>query len=214
MRRPLRPFGVRAAAVIVALLAHALLWLVFTLRGHSPEPAAWTLQFVSIWPSDPPAPAEMTPVPARARRATPATPVKAIDMPPESAGSQESAVSRSAPPAIPVPPAPEKPQTTAPPVDWYGEAAKSAARATAKANEPPTFSPPPKVVHQACIPRKSSFEWNPEEKKAGLLPLPFVRLGNCVVGLGFFTCTGGSEANGHLFDDLKKGDRPVSSVPD
>jgi hypothetical protein len=69
-------------------------------------------------------------------------------------------------------------------------------------------------MHQACKPRKSSFEWNPEEKKAGLLPLPYVRLGNCVVGLGFFGCSGGTEANGHLFDDLKKGDRPVSSVPD
>ena len=107
-----------------------------------------------------------------------------------------------------------QPETQRPSIDWYAEAAKSAARSADGKGEPSTFSPPPKVVHQACKPKKSSFEWNPEEKKAGLLPLPYVRLGNCIVGLGFFNCQAGPPANGHLFDDLKKGDRPVSSVPD
>ena len=134
----------------------------------------------------------------RARRTTPPAPATTVVIPNDTEA----------------PPSPEQAEAPSPKIDWYGEARKAAARGAAKANEPSTFSPPPKVLHQACKPRKSSFEWNPEEKKVGLLPLPYVRLGDCIIGLGFFNCQAGPPANGHLFDDLKKGDRPVSSVPD
>ena len=200
MRRPLRPTRVRAAAVLLALLAHALLLLLFSFGNRRPsEPAIW--QFVSIWPPDQPAPViTRTPSPRQPRTRAPATrnppPIVAPAVPTES----ES------------PPQPEAPR---PSIDWYGQAASAAARSAAKGDQPPTFSPPPKVVHQACKPKKQSFEWNPEEKKAGLLPLPYVRVGNCIIMLGFFSCSSeGPPANGHLFDDLRKGDRPVSSVPD
>lgn len=76
-------------------------------------------------------------------------------------------------------------------------------------------------MRQACKPKESSFQWNPEEKKAGLaplpyVPLPYVRLGNCLIMPPFFSCalSAPPPANGHLFDDLKKGDRPASSAPD
>jgi hypothetical protein len=203
MRRPLRPVRVRAAAVVLALLAHALVLLLFASRGRAPMPAAaWSLQFVSIWPPDQPPPEVIAPapLPMRARRTTPPAPATTVVIPNDTEA----------------PPSPEHAEAPSPKIDWYGEARKAAARGAAKANESSTFSPPPKVIQQACKPKKHSFEWNPEPKKAGLLPLPFVVLGNCVVGLGFFTCnlSGPPEANGHLFDDLKKGDRPVSSVPD
>lgn len=41
-------------------------------------------------------------------------------------------------------------------------------------------------------------------------------IGRCVVGLGFFGCPIGAppEPNSHLFDDMKAGKTPDSSVPD
>jgi len=41
-----------------------------------------------------------------------------------------------------------------------------------------------------------------------------VRLGNCVVSIGFFSCTGSSAPNTHILDDMKDRDRPRTSVPD
>lgn len=209
MRRPLRPTRVRAAAILLALLAHVLLLLLFSFGPRRPSPESELLQFVSIWPPDQPKPAVVTRAPStsqsRPRATTPQIPPPAMvpTIPDESRPSPES---ESSPPE----------QTSRPSVDWYGEAANAAARNATKADQPPTFSPPPKVLRQACKPRESSFKWNPEEKKAGLLPLPWVKVANCVVGLRFFSCDlgGPPAANAHLFDDLKKGDRPVSSVPD
>ena len=125
-----------------------------------------------------------------------------------------------APPLVAAPLSPESP--AAPPsgtasIDWQTQAAEAAARQAAKTGEPGTFSPPPKPVRKPCKPRESSFEWNPEQPKAGLLPLPYVVVGKrCVVGLGFFSCTLGElpPPNSHLFDDMKEGGERPSSVPD
>ena len=58
--------------------------------------------------------------------------------------------------------------------------------------------------------------WEPEEKRFGLAgPLPYVRLGHCVVGLGFWGCTVGKPPppNGKLFDGMRDPDRP-GALPD
>lgn len=122
------------------------------------------------------------------------------------------------PPANPVPPAAGPPAPASPAVDWHAQAAEAAARqATAGGGEATTFSPAPQTVRKPCEPRESSFQWNPEQPRAGLLPLPYVRIGErCVVGLGFFSCTLGElpPPNSHLFDDMKAGAGSPSSVPD
>ena len=78
------------------------------------------------------------------------------------------------------------------------------------------ISDPPNPLLPKCRKPKPPPEWEPQPKKAGFIGiLPYVRVGNCIVGLGFLGCTvGKSEANGHLFDDMNDPDRPRSSVPD
>ncbi len=92
-----------------------------------------------------------------------------------------------------------------------------AARHAEKDGRPDTFSPPPETLREPCKPRDSSFERGRDEKRAGLLPLPYVRVGKrCIVGLGFFACNLGElpKPNTHLFDDMQQGKTPDSSVPD
>ena len=203
MRRPPRSNRVRAAAVLLALVAHALLWGL--LSSYRPtavnEPAPW--QLVSIWPPDQPPPAVThVPSPRQSRTRAPTAPnPQPVIVPAIPAESQSTA--------------PQQQESPRPSIDWYGEAADAAARSATRGDQS-TFSPPPKVLRQACKPKRSSFEWNPEEKKVGYLPVPYLRVGNCIVGPGLFACdlNGPPPANGHLFDELKKGERPVSSVPD
>ncbi|MET0280442.1 MAG: hypothetical protein ABW278_04875 [Steroidobacteraceae bacterium] len=108
-------------------------------------------------------------------------------------------------------------ETTAPglAVDWHQQSLQITSRPVTEPRGSGTFSAPV-AVPVPCVARSSSFEWNPQEKRAGLLPLPYVVLGRCVVGLGFFGCSLGkpSEPNSHLFDDLQAGRTPESSVPD
>jgi hypothetical protein len=206
MRRRPQSARVRAAAIGLALLAHVLVLLLFRSGNSAPSREPSLLQFVSFWPPDQPAPTVVSPPSQPLRR----VPAPSRELTPRSA---PSTAAQTAPTEAVAPPTEESPRSS---IDWRGEAVRAAARNAAKEDQPQTFSPPPKVVRQPCKPKESSFQWNPEEKKAGLLPLPYVRLGNCIVGLGFFGCglNGPPPANGHLFDDLQKGDRPVSSIPD
>lgn len=101
-------------------------------------------------------------------------------------------------------------------VDWYAEASKLAARAAQDEGPSDGFGEPLQKMREPCEPRESSFKWNPEQKKYGLLPLPYIVIGEaCVIGLGFFGCALGSppEPNSHLFDDMRAGRTPESSVP-
>lgn len=103
-----------------------------------------------------------------------------------------------------------------PAVDWYGEAGKLAARAAAADERSTSFSKAPDTLREPCERRDSSFEWNPEHEKRGLLPLPYMFIGErCVIGLGFFGCALGAlpGPNNRLFDDMKKGLASDSSVP-
>jgi hypothetical protein len=111
-------------------------------------------------------------------------------------------------------------------VDWDNEASsvansqaasifkelKTLCDEAAKRGDPP----PP-----GCRKHRKSPAWEPEPRQFGFtdgpgLRLPYMRLGRCVVGLGFFGCGFGKrpEANGHVLDDFRDPDRPRSSVPD
>jgi hypothetical protein len=192
------------AATGLVLLVHGALLLILLhshrIRTHE-EPA---VAFVSVWIEPRQAKPESAP-----REATP---------------SPAPAPRRSVAPAPPAPPASEAPVTapisapepTPAPIDWAGEAAAAAARLASPDKGSDSFSPAPKLPRKPCEPPKSSFEWHPEEMRAGLLPLPFVRLGErCVVGLGFFGCALGElpKANGKLFDDVKEGKTQQPTVP-
>lgn len=68
-----------------------------------------------------------------------------------------------------------------------------------------------------CKRRPGRFEWSEEPKRAGFEGvLPYIRLGkHCILSVGLFGCAiGSSEANGHLFGDMRDPDRDRSSVPD
>jgi hypothetical protein len=72
------------------------------------------------------------------------------------------------------------------------------------------------ALPEGCKNRGGGREWQPEPKRAGFIGIfPYVRLGKCVVGLGFFGCAIGKRtADGALLKDISNPDRPVSSVPD
>ena len=72
------------------------------------------------------------------------------------------------------------------------------------------------ALPEGCTKRSNAKEWEPEPKRAGMMGLlPYVRLGKCVVGLGFWGCAIGKQnPDGTLLDDFRNPDRPVSSVPD
>lgn len=216
MPHPHRPaLRIRTAAVALAVLAHGLVLLPFLLgKPAARRQVAPTLHFVSLWPDLAVSEPEPEPEPATApptapesspRIAPPLTPPQAITLAPAVAPD---------PPAGPTEPSPE---TAARGIDWNAAAAAATERFVAGLDAPTTFSPPPPKLREPCKPRESSFEWSPEEPRAGLLPLPFVRIGErCIVGLGFFGCALGElpPPNDKLFDDIKKGNTSPSSVPD
>jgi hypothetical protein len=111
--------------------------------------------------------------------------------------------------------------STAPRVDWAGEAVLAAQGAVARMgkSEEERFSPAPKALPAPCKPKESSMEWKGyEDRRVGLAGgiFPYVRVGRCAVGLGFFGCSLDKPppANVHLLDDMKDGARSDSSVPD
>jgi hypothetical protein len=115
--------------------------------------------------------------------------------------------------------APSEAPAPAAPVDWFAEA-ETVARAAGERDRQPkarAFGEIPASPYKTCKKKKSSFEWDPEPKKAGLIGiLPYVRLGKrCIVGLGFWGCAVGElpPPNSHLSDDMHDPNRPTSSVP-
>ena len=204
-RRSLRQCGVW----IVALVGHALLYLLFVRLAGPPERQRYAVagqpSVVMLDLSRPVEEPVAPPEPARAARPGVAPPAE-----------------RRRAEASPLPNTAIIEPATAPaaPVDWDNEA-RTAARAATDGSDKPTtrqFGEPLKKPRGKCEKRASSFEWNPEPKKAGFAGiLPYVRLGKrCVVGLGFFGCTLGAppEPNSHLFDDMSDPDHITTSVPD
>jgi len=98
-------------------------------------------------------------------------------------------------------------------VDWYGEASRLA---EADRQPPASIGTPMQGARKPCKPRDSSFDWHPQEERYGLRPLPYVMVGErCVIGLGFGGCSLSAlpEPNKRLFDDMRNGRTPESSVP-
>ncbi|HEV7632506.1 MAG TPA: hypothetical protein VGO41_05910 [Steroidobacteraceae bacterium] len=202
-RRSIRRCGVW----VVALTGHALLYLLLVRNAGPPvRQGAFTAEQAILLMLDLSRPPEeglpAPPEPARNARLS-------IPRPAEHANE------RSAPNTAITAPAPEP----AAPVDWANEARVAARAATDGSGEPTTrlFGEPLKPALRKCEKRASSFEWNPEPKKAGFIGiLPYVRLGKrCIVGLGFFGCALGAlpEPNSHLFDDMSDPGHITTSVP-
>ena len=198
-RRSIRRGGVW----VVALTGHVLLYLLLA-RGAGPPERQTDLatEEVTLVMLDLSRPVEEPPVepePVRNARAF-------------SRAERTPDVSPAADTAITVP----APAPTAR-VDWDNEARIAARAATDSSGKATTrqFGEPLELARGKCEKRAKSFEWNPEPERAGFAGvLPYVRLGNCVVGLGFFGCSfGAAEPNSHLFDDMSDPDHVTTSVP-
>jgi hypothetical protein len=109
------------------------------------------------------------------------------------------------------------------PIDWAHEAQR-----TAQSMAPGLIRKQLRECEEAkkhgkyppgCKKPASAYEphWEPEPKRAGFAPLPYVRIGKrCVVGLGFFGCTLGKlpEPDGSIFENTYDTNAPESSVPE
>jgi len=194
--------GQRCALAGGIALAHlGALWLLLAGGMRSVLQEVLPLE-VSLWEP----PSEVTSRPTSSKGLIPGVPV---------AESEGDRAEQPAAPAI----APET-QGRAP-MDW-GSAASAAAedivqglvkgetRHCDDSPDRPPWLPPCKRHH-------GRFEWSEEPKRAGFEGgLPYIRLGkHCILSVGLFGCAiGASEANGHLFGDMKDPDRDRSSVPD
>jgi len=113
---------------------------------------------------------------------------------------------------------PEDSSAIRPPVDWYSEAETVARLSIEKgASNARVFGEIPKSPYRRCVKKASSFRWESEPQKAGMIGIfPYVRLGKrCLVSIGFFGCALGElpKANGKLFDDMHDPETQESSVP-
>lgn len=144
---------------------------------HEPEP-----QFISFWPERPPAfTPEVASEPGTAIRQATSSAAPAKPIPHESVPDQpELALPRDA----------DAPTLRS--LDWQREAAIAARNVMEQRKPRDTFTEPLPEPRTPC--RVERWQWSPEEKKAGLAPLPYVVLGRCVVGLGFFGCGIGEPA--------------------
>jgi hypothetical protein len=189
---------------VLALLAHVALLGLFIAGEKIKRPQLTPqTQFASVWLD---LTARPTTYPAAAPALTIATPNRSRPRPPT---MQPATTSPLVAPDAPAGPA----------VDWQGELASAAARFATRPAPATTFSEPPKALKPACTKKKSSMEWNGmEDRRVGLAGgiFPYVRLGRCVVGLGFFGCPLGEapEANSHLLDDMKDPEYKGDSAPD
>lgn len=109
----------------------------------------------------------------------------------------------------------------APPIDWYAEAGHAArskaADMMAKQDKSCEARKRPGSLLPKCRKDRPSFEWEPEEKRAGISGgLPYVRLGKrCVFALIFVGCALGKLPGPHSYaEEMRDPDRPRDSVPD
>lgn len=203
----------RATAAVCTLGVHGLFVLLLLLeKRFPPRDLPPSRQLVGMWihlPAVPESVEALDPV----EQSAPPTPPPVTQ---QEAGPPPAASEAIAEPAE-VQPAQPAEEASRPRVDWYAEAARLAAQGAGEPEPPATFGKPLQKMREACEPRKSSFEWNAEVPKAGLLPLPYVIIADrCMVTVGFFSCVLGAlpPPNKHLFDDMQAGRTPGSSVPD
>jgi hypothetical protein len=106
-----------------------------------------------------------------------------------------------------------------PPIDWVAEQARVAEsngrenwrQLSQRCRDAEALHIYPPECHRYVAPEP----WKPEEKRFGLAgPLPYVRVGQCVVGLGFWGCAVGKPPpDSHVLDGMRDPDRP-SPIPD
>jgi hypothetical protein len=200
---------VRGGAILFAvLLAHALLGAFLLTRQYSGRhPAALPDEITLFYLPPPKAP--------RLPLAAPEQPASLHRTPP-----QHETATASVPSSIAAPASEPSPWLALPPIDWTDEqatVAESKGREIWKqlaqhCREAEAARLHPPECHHYVAPEP----WEPEDPRFGLAgPLPYVRLGPCVLGLGFWGCGFGKpQANGHVFDGMLDPDRPRSSVPD
>lgn len=221
-RRRRGPFS-RITVLAIVAGGHVLLVMLFAssrpseLRLSSRSESGDVFVLLDL-PSEPATPPEelpeQEPVQSSASIASPRPPIIGSDDPDSSAASAPRADS---PGSEPIGTSPDFP------VDWDLEAQR-----TAEAMAPGLLRQHQRECEEAkqhgryppgCKKPDSAYEphWEPEEKRAGLLPLPFVRIGKrCIVALGFFNCTLGKlpDPNGKIFENMYDTERPRSSVPE
>jgi hypothetical protein len=197
----------RAIAAMFTLAVHGLFVLLLLLeKRFPPRELPPSRQLVSMRIHLPPVP-EALAAPAVA----PSAPVRQQEIVPPPVAPLNLAEPAEVPPELP------SAEASPPRIDWHAEAARLAAAGAGEPRAPATFGKPPQKMREPCEPRASSFEWNAEGPKAGLLPLPYVIIADrCLVTVGFFSCVLGAlpPPNKHLFDDMQAGRTPDSSVPD
>lgn len=195
----------RAAALLAALLAHALiLWALLEVPAPTPHPPVSDRLTLLYFPPFNPKP----------RNTMPAT---------GHPDAQRSRIRSHGISKLPTegmvrvsPPPPAPPPLT----DWTAErqrAAESKGREiwndlARRCHDAEALHIYPPECHRHVEPAP----WEPEEQRFGLAgPLPYVRLGQCVVGLGFWGCALGKAPppNGHLLENLRDPDRP-GGVPE
>jgi hypothetical protein len=198
----------RVIAASFTLAVHGLFVLLLLLEKRLPPRELPPRRLVGMWIHLPPVldpvdqSAAATPPPARKPEVAPPPAPAPADTPAEPTDVQ---------------PAQLADEPSLPRVDWHAEAARLAARGAGEPEAPPTIGKPLQKMREPCEPRESSFEWNAEEPKAGLLPLPYVIIAErCMISVGFFSCILGPlpPPDKHLFDDMQAGRTPDSSVPD
>lgn len=192
----------RVRAALLTLAAHvlALIWLLSDPRmsARFAEPPRQLVSIAITLPPLPevdepdPAPSPGTPVPAgeTARREVEILPPQ-VELP-----RPATAITLPAPEVVT-----EESATEPREVDWFAKASEHAQRyVDGLAESRQDNQPPGPRVRQSCKPRESSFEWKKDSKSTGSGSLT----------LGWEP----PPANDSLFDDMKAGRTPHSSVPD
>ena len=190
----------RGAMVGFVLLAHALiLWLLLQVRAPLSRPTGLErLTIVYLPPPERPETedASIRPAPSLSHRPLSHRPA---EVPGPSMPAAPGAAPAGQPPAI----------------DWAAEQKQAAEsqgreiwkRLSQRCRDAQALHVFPPECHRYVAPEP----WEPEEKRFGMEgALPYVRLGRCVVGLGFWGCAVGKPPppNGHVFDRMRDPDRP------
>ena len=198
----------RGAVLLIVLLGHALL-------------ATFLIQRERIERRPAPPLDEMTLVylpPPKATNSPTAEPERSAPIPRTHGRNQEN--KSSVPSSGDTPSSQPSEPPSLPPVDW-SEEQKNVAESkghdfwkqlSQRCRDAEALHIHPPECHRDVVPEP----WEPQKGRFGLAgPLPYVRLGRCVLGLGFWGCGVGKgpSANSHMLDGIRDPDRP-GSVPD
>jgi hypothetical protein len=209
MQRESGTNGARGAALALALLAHALIiWTLLHAFAPLPQPHTALEERITLLYLPPPEQAAPQAAPASGTLAAAhrRSRIRSLEAPEPSTGAAPAA---AAPQPAPLPP-----------IDWMAEqqhvAESTGSNLWKQLSQHCHDAEAQHIYPPECHRYVAPEPWEPVQKHFGLAgPLPYVRAGNCVLGLGFFGCAVGKPppSNGHGFDGMRDPDRP-GSVPD